>query len=69
MSQVLASEASNRKLITTYYRRALTREPTGGELAFWETQFNAASDEKQRRTIAEDFLWALLTCQEFVTCR
>jgi hypothetical protein len=69
LSQVLASEASNRKLITTYYRRALTREPTGGELAFWETQFNAASDEKQRRTIAEDFLWALLTCQEFVTCR
>ena len=69
LSRLLADETSNRKLITAYYRRALTREPTDDELAFWKARLDAASDEKQRRTIAEDFLWALLTCQEFVTCR
>jgi hypothetical protein len=69
LSQLLASNASNRELISSCYRRALTRQPTDNELAFWEMQFNAASDETQRRMIAEDFLWAMLTCQEFVTCR
>lgn len=69
LSRLLADETNNRRLTTTYYRKALTRGPTDKELAFWDGQFNAASDERQRRAIAEDFLWALLTCQEFVTCR
>ena len=69
LSRLLGDKTSNRELITTYYRRALTREPTNRELAFWESQLNVATDERQRRAIAEDFLWALLTCQEFVTCR
>ena len=69
LSRLFADGASNRDLITSYYRRALTREPMDDELEFWQVRLNAASDERQRRTIAEDFLWALLTCQEFVTCR
>ncbi len=69
LSRLLADKTNNRQLITTYYRTAMTRDPTGKELRFWEDQLNAASDNRQRRAIAEDFLWALLTSQEFVTCR
>ncbi len=69
LSELLKSGTGNSSLVTAYYRRALTREPTAEELTFWENQLAQAVDPKQRRAIAEDFLWGLLTCREFVTCR
>ncbi len=45
LSRLFADGASNRDLITSFYRRALTREPMDDEFEFWEVRLNAASDE------------------------
>jgi hypothetical protein len=55
-----------RELITMFYRRALTRLPREPEQSYWERQFVEA-ENSQLRVVAEDFLWSLLNCQEFVT--
>jgi hypothetical protein len=69
LTALLTQEASNRELVSHFYRRALTRDPTTAELDFWAGQLDQADNEQQRRAMAEDFLWGLLTCREFVTCR
>ncbi|MBI1310153.1 DUF1553 domain-containing protein [bacterium] len=69
LSNLLAAGTSDRELVWQFYRRALSRNPASEELDFWTNQLQRADDERQRRAIAEDFLWALLTCREFMTCR
>lgn len=60
------SEAS---IVQDLYVRALTRFPTANEKTFWVAQLKNSNDETEKREIAEDFLWSLLTCREFATIR
>lgn len=58
-------EHSNR-IVDGIYLRALGRLPTELEQEYWQQEFASVGAE-QRETVAEDFLWSILTCQEFVT--
>lgn len=56
-------DASDELCVQTVYRRALNRFPQPVEAAFWQEQL-AADD---RAAVLQDFLWSVLTSQEFLT--
>ena len=64
---LLDSGVATDALINEFYLRGLSRPPSDAERSFWHQQFDTAPNSTQRPEIAEDFLWSLLTCQEFVT--
>jgi hypothetical protein len=68
LSPTVSSPSSEQfeELIRVFYIRALGRSPRGVEREFWLEQFQAASNGEVA-AVAEDFLWSLLNCQEFVT--
>ncbi len=51
------------EIIEEFYRAALGRSPTVPEQQHWMQQLMMADSQ---RTLLEDFVWGLLTCQEFV---
>ena len=51
-------------VIREFYVAALSRRPTAAEAKHWEQQLEKADDV---RHFLEDFVWGLMTCQEFVT--
>jgi hypothetical protein len=65
LQKLLASEAEDSDIIDEFYVRALSRLPNDDERSIWQAEFAGA--EEDRRTIAEDFLWSLLTSREFTT--
>lgn len=68
LHKMLATK-SDAELVEEFYLRALSRLPTASERSFWQGQFSKVSEPMQRSALAEDFVWSLLTCQEFVTVR
>lgn len=62
---------SDAELVEEFYLRALSRFPTDRERSFWQDRFARVNEDgpTPRRELAEDFVWSLLTCQEFVTSR
>lgn len=62
ITRLLASNLSDREIITELYYAALSRPPQSGEMQTALTAFTAASG---RRQAAEDLLWALLNTREF----
>ncbi len=60
---------SDVELVEEFYLRALSRFPTELERSFWRDRFARVNGPRQRKELAEDFVWSLLTCQEFVTSR
>jgi hypothetical protein len=43
----------------------LGRVPSNRERKFWQTALAKAWNEQDEQETLEDFLWSLLTCQEF----
>lgn len=64
LAQAVASEASASELVIDFYLRALGRRPSATEADFWGEQFSASVD---RFEVAQDFLWTLLSSEEFRT--
>ncbi|NNJ24893.1 hypothetical protein LzC2_09550 [Planctomycetes bacterium LzC2] len=64
---LLAAGTSPEKIVERFYLVALTRKPTASEAAHWTAELAGISDEAARTTFLEDFVWGLLTCDEFVT--
>ena len=64
LARLQARQAPPAEIIGTFYQVALSREPTAQEQRHWKSQFDASSQHKE---FWEDFLWGLLSCQEFVT--
>jgi hypothetical protein len=58
------SKAAPEEIVTELYLRALSRFPTGEELATAAKVFSA--EKATRQTATEDVLWALLNSPEFV---
>lgn len=66
LAKSLAQKKGPMRIVDDFYRAALNRSPQPRELAFWKSQF--ADDESiQTQEVLEDFVWSLLTCDEFVT--
>ena len=77
LSRMIQAGATSDQIVRSFYVAALTRNPSAKELAFWHSQIDgdssavgsAVADSKEtlRRERLEDFVWSLLTCNEFVT--
>lgn len=67
LARQIRSGTRPEKIIRDLYLRALSREPSLRERQFWTRQIRSTDDATQQKEILEDFLWGLLTCQEFVT--
>ncbi|WP_162006630.1 DUF1549 and DUF1553 domain-containing protein [Roseimaritima sediminicola] len=55
------------EVIQAFYLAALSRPPTNREREHWQTQLNGLGSHHARQAFLEDFVWGLLTCEEFVT--
>ncbi|MEO1998766.1 MAG: hypothetical protein ABGZ17_26265, partial [Planctomycetaceae bacterium] len=67
LQQCLRSSKPDAQLIEDFYLRALSRLPSEHERRYWLHELGQADGTAQRTQIAEDFLWSLLSCQEFLT--
>ena len=67
----MVTTTSEAELVVEFYLRALSRFPTDQERRFWHERFTLVNGggATARTELAEDFVWSLLTCQEFVTSR
>lgn len=65
LQAMIQSKKSDETILEELYLRALSRPPNEKEKAFWLKQFTEAKSNETRRAVFEDFLWSLLTCQEF----
>ncbi|MHC4830016.1 MAG: DUF1553 domain-containing protein [Planctomycetota bacterium] len=54
-------------IVTEFYVTALGRLPTSEEAEFWRRQGLGGGAAEPRRELLEDFVWSLLTCNEFQT--
>jgi hypothetical protein len=61
LQRLLESGSSDREIIQEFYLAALSRFPTGRELAGLEQMIR----ERPRREVLEDLVWALVTSREF----
>ena len=66
LARLLQTDATDVEIIDEFYRAALTRSPNQDELDYWMQQMDHQGESVKRRNQLEDFLWALMTCREFV---
>jgi hypothetical protein len=64
LHRYLEEGRSDEFIVTDFYKRALSRHPTAPELSSWLGRVSS-SDKSERTVKLEDFLWALLSSQEF----
>ena len=66
LDRLIREDAAPEKVVTEFYLAAFARTPSAEELAFWKQQLEGSTQSEQRQKM-EDFVWSLLTCNEFVT--
>ena len=54
-------------IITEYYLAAFSRFPKPAETEFWHSQLNQLKGQEEVTPFLEDFVWGILTSNEFVT--
>lgn len=54
-------------IVTDFYIAALSRRPTVDESEFWNDQFSESMTATEEDKRLQDFVWAILTCDEFTT--
>lgn len=62
-----SSKTREEEILTEFYLRAIAREPSEKELAYWRKQFQSLSASEDKRELLEDVLWSLLTSKRFTT--
>ncbi|MCA9173707.1 MAG: DUF1553 domain-containing protein [Planctomycetales bacterium] len=67
LAKRLAANQSLAEIVDEFYRAAFSRRPTASESAFWKTKCEQASNAQETEQLLEDFVWSLLTCDEFAT--
>jgi hypothetical protein len=67
LDSLLESKKTPKEIIHTFYIAALSRSPTQVETKHWDEVLSAIESEEQTTDFLEDFVWGLLTCNEFVT--
>lgn len=66
LGELLDSGTKPSEIIGTFYEAALNRPLTAGEQEFWQRKLAELPNE-ERVSLLEDFVWSLVTCEEFVT--
>ena len=57
-----------RAILEEFYLRALAKQPNAEQMSSWLTELNSLSRDEQGRWL-EDFVWAMLSSQDFSTNR
>lgn len=67
LTKMIDSGESPQTVIETFTIAALGRMPTNREGKMWQSEIDSLASEDERSRLLEDFVWALVTCNEFVT--
>ena len=67
LDKLISQNQSPKKIITQFYISALNRYPTDSDITFWKQYIDFNNSAGSQRTVLEDMVWSLLTCNEFVT--
>ena len=67
LAKLINTDQTPIDIIGEFYRVALNRKPTKKESAFWSGQVAEQGSTRQREEFLEDFVWSLLTSEEFGT--
>ena len=66
LAQLLSDGKAPIDIVEEFYLVALNRKPNQREQVFWAEQIASAQNNGQRQQLLEDFVWAMMTCEEFV---
>jgi hypothetical protein len=64
---LIADGQSDQQIMETFYRLALSRNPTAGEREYWNAALSGDDEGSLRHERLEDFVWSLLSCREFTS--
>ena len=67
LDRLVSMGKSPMEIVNEFYLAALSRHPTETEQQFWEQHIDVRATANSQRTVLEDMVWSLLTCNEFVT--
>ena len=67
LHKLLAARTAPIDIIREFYRVGLNRNPTSKEQTFWSKQIDELTSDNERHEYLEDFVWGLLTSNEFTT--
>ena len=67
LNQLLSSGKQPKEIVNAFYLTALNRHPSDHEQEHWNGTLAALKSTDDQRAFLEDFVWGLLTCNEFVT--
>lgn len=67
LDKLIKSNKSPQEIVREFYQVALNRAPNKQEVKFLSQLFDAKKTSGQQRETLEDFVWSIVSCQEFVT--
>ena len=67
LRQMVSSGKLPMEIVDAFYLTALNRLPSGKERKHWQGQLAELKSNDDQRAFLEDFVWGLMTCEEFVT--
>lgn len=67
LNQMHSSGKRPMEIVDAFYLTALNRLPSGKERKHWQGQLAELKSNDDQRAFLEDFVWGLMTCEEFVT--
>ena len=66
LDRLVSIGKSPMEVVNEFYLAALSRHPTDTEQQFWKQHIDVNASADSQRSILEDVVWSLLTCNEFV---
>ncbi len=66
LDRLISAGRSPMEIVGEFYLVALSRNPTDEEQRLWTERLEAMTSADKQRDFLEDFVWGLLTCNEFV---
>ena len=67
LDRLIKSDSTPLETVREFYRVALNRQPNKQENEFLSQLFDDKKSSARQREALEDFVWSIVTCQEFVT--
>lgn len=67
LNQMHSSGKRPMEIVNAFYLTALNRPPSDEEREHWEGQLTQLESNDDQRAFLDDFVWGLMTCDEFVT--
>ena len=66
LDKLMSEGNSPMEILDAFYLAVLSRHPTETEQQFWEEHIDVSVSADSQRSVLEDMVWSLLTCNEFV---